>query len=310
MCQTSLERKFGMKSFTQRWREASDEAEDQPMEDTPTDLKKLEGVEFYQDSMRRIAEVFGIVTPLQLIMAAENNEENYVDILLRSIRNQLADKDAALAEQTERADRLQAIDIERSGTMGRIAIALFGDRDNNVTDEQCERKLEELKKESEGRLSRLVFLTAELDAAKEWRNEAEKSLVQAGRGIADLIAELDAVRKERDEAIKQRTEWVCDLADQRDAAQAKCAELEKLIQDAPHTVDCDGIFEHGPTPVVCTCWKSRLTPAPPEEKRQEIWTKAIGYDDPNSSFYRKAWREREPHGPPLWETYPPEEKRP
>lgn len=245
---------------------------------------------------------------------------------------------AAIAE---RADRLQA-ELGQSLT----------DRKN---------LMETVRYEAEQR----TRLTAELDAAKDWRNEAEKSLVQAGRGIADLIAELDAlrikhevacqtittmqderrhrdsyavlaslssylgmgggdasakvyeerirqgiehvtsvqteradrlqaeverltigrddlvdhvtkvraeldaVRKERDEAVQVLVNRLCKSSRDCDAAQAKCAELEKLIQDAPHEAGCHAGLYVGPRAIrlTCTCWKSRLTPAPPEEKR-------------------------------------------
>jgi hypothetical protein len=44
-----------------------------------------ETLEFYKKSMKRIANAVGIETPLQLIALAENNEENYVDLLLKHI---------------------------------------------------------------------------------------------------------------------------------------------------------------------------------------------------------------------------------
>jgi hypothetical protein len=40
----------------------------------------------------------------------------------------------------EEVRRLYDVDLARSGTMGRIAIALFGDQ-NNVTDEACEKQI-------------------------------------------------------------------------------------------------------------------------------------------------------------------------
>lgn len=42
----------------------------------------------------------------------------------------------------ERLAALAAVDLARSNVMGRIAILLFGDKTNNVTDEQC---IEELR---------------------------------------------------------------------------------------------------------------------------------------------------------------------
>lgn len=50
------------------------------------------------------------------------------------------------------------------------------------------------------------------------------------------------------------------------AEEARNAELEKLIQDAPHFHFCPAGGLVGPLfgSVECTCWKSRLTP--PEAK--------------------------------------------
>lgn len=51
--------------------------------------KKLsESIVFYKTSMERIANKFGIDHPLQLIVRAENNQETYVDILLKVVDEQ------------------------------------------------------------------------------------------------------------------------------------------------------------------------------------------------------------------------------
>jgi hypothetical protein len=43
-------------------------------------------VEFYRTGMTKVAEAVGVTTPLELIMLAENNEETYVDLLIKWIK--------------------------------------------------------------------------------------------------------------------------------------------------------------------------------------------------------------------------------
>lgn len=44
---------------------------------------------FYRDSLQRIAAEFGVTSQLMLTVQAENNEETYVDLLLKIIRQRL-----------------------------------------------------------------------------------------------------------------------------------------------------------------------------------------------------------------------------
>jgi hypothetical protein len=46
-------------------------------------------VKFYKASMERIANLFGIESPMQLIARAKNNEQTYVDILVEVIEEKL-----------------------------------------------------------------------------------------------------------------------------------------------------------------------------------------------------------------------------
>lgn len=54
-------------------------------------MNEQQEIEFYRKSLERICNVIGIDTPLQLIARAENNEENYVDILCRILKTDYVD---------------------------------------------------------------------------------------------------------------------------------------------------------------------------------------------------------------------------
>ncbi len=55
-----------------------------------TEVEDLEKkIKFYKDSLIRIANIFDITDPLQLIAAAENNEETYVDVLIKIIKKKI-----------------------------------------------------------------------------------------------------------------------------------------------------------------------------------------------------------------------------
>jgi hypothetical protein len=49
----------------------------------------MEEIDFYKNALARIAGLFDIDSPLELIVRAENNEETYVDILCRVISEKL-----------------------------------------------------------------------------------------------------------------------------------------------------------------------------------------------------------------------------
>lgn len=109
---------------------------------------------------------------------------------------------AALATQTERADKLQA--------------------------------------EAEERKRDCYEVRRERDQAIQLRNEH--------------TAELDAVRK----AVEYWKEKWNNQTANYDTAQARCAELERVIQEAPHSDKCH--FAYHPNGWICTCWKSRISP--------------------------------------------------
>ena len=52
----------------------------------------LAEITFYKGALRRIANEFGITDPVQLVIEAESEEENYVDILIRIIKKRLGSK--------------------------------------------------------------------------------------------------------------------------------------------------------------------------------------------------------------------------
>ncbi len=49
-------------------------------------------IAFYQDALKRIANEFGITDPIQLVIRVETEEETYVDVLIRIIREDLKKK--------------------------------------------------------------------------------------------------------------------------------------------------------------------------------------------------------------------------
>ncbi len=56
-------------------------------------VKDKKSISFYQDCLKRLAEEFGIMSPLILISMAKNDKENYFDILLRHIKETRAKND-------------------------------------------------------------------------------------------------------------------------------------------------------------------------------------------------------------------------
>lgn len=65
----------------------------------------------------------------ELVEAGEGDYVKFDDII--------AHIEPLLAEKDREIEQLKQLDIDRGGTLGRIAIELFGDR-NNITDAQCE----------------------------------------------------------------------------------------------------------------------------------------------------------------------------
>ena len=67
-------------------------------------MKPMTDERFYRDALKQLAEAAGIVDPIQLIALAENNEENYVDLLAKHIRR--------LHEENERLKKAVAEKVD------------------------------------------------------------------------------------------------------------------------------------------------------------------------------------------------------
>jgi len=63
-------------------------------------------IKFYKKALERIANEFGVVDPIQLIMKAENDEENYVDILIKIIRERLATEEITSGKLLNAANKM------------------------------------------------------------------------------------------------------------------------------------------------------------------------------------------------------------
>jgi len=66
-------------------------------------MKKVEKTELQtlREAMVKIAELHGIVDPIQLIASAQNNEETYADILIREIEKHHLSLTSALEKARE-----------------------------------------------------------------------------------------------------------------------------------------------------------------------------------------------------------------
>lgn len=69
-----------------------------------TDKYYKEKEDFYQESMVRIAKLFGIISPLELVAEAESDNETMMDILIKIIESRLNYKDSLISKLIKKAE--------------------------------------------------------------------------------------------------------------------------------------------------------------------------------------------------------------
>lgn len=166
----------------------------------------------------------------------------------------LAAKDAALAAMTAERDAAK-------GELKSIAFTYCGVNTDDPTDFQGELTTGMVYAFLEGRFE---SLTAELDAVQKERDALQrfKSWVHNYLDQHDVPHHPPGTHGAEGCRIGDRMDW---LTSKLDTAQARCVELERAIQEAPHGPRCLSkhslIGEYKPDePSACDCWKSRISP--------------------------------------------------
>lgn len=223
------------------------------------------------------------------------------DALSEQFNTYVAKLESALAAQTERADKLQA-EIHDLCHDKHVA--------GPVTPEDFCKGCEEFQIKLFG-TSPITRLTAELDAVRKERDELRKDVdlhrffvpnamiqnfqqyiheVPACEIVAGgVLVSPDSLLKLANDLKNAMADAVNAACDQRDTAQARCAELERAIQEAPHETTCsfrDRAYRmvHGLS-TQCDCWKSRISEQKPAQEQGKV-------TDPQCAYVNQRTGER------------------